>query len=205
MGTRCPQIFVWGVHMEAARILVAMNNDTSVNKMKLILSESGYIVADIAKDGHECLRKMRLLRPDLTLLEYDLPLMGGYDIAKIAIEDKICDIILVSTDAQRNMVGNISAESGFVFMSKPLNKINLINTIDIMVKNRRKIMKLEKEIEQLRTTLDTRKEVEKAKGLLMKNLKLSEAEAFKRIQKQSMDKGIPMKEIAKAIILAYDI
>ena len=182
-----------------------MSNDTSINKLKLILSECGYIVIDSAKDGHECLRKMRALRPDLTLLEYDLPLMGGVDVAKIAIEDKICDVILISTEAQRSMVSDISDESGFVFMSKPLNKVSLIGTIDLMIKNRRKITKLEKEIEELRTTLDTRKEVEKAKGLLMKNLNLSEAEAFKRIQKQSMDKGIPMKEIAKAIILAYDI
>ncbi|MCX7709768.1 MAG: ANTAR domain-containing protein [Clostridia bacterium] len=191
--------------MEAVRILVAMSNDTSINKLKFILTESGYIVVDCARDGHECLRKMRALKPDLTLLEYDLPLMGGYDIAKIAIEDKLCDVILISTDTQRNMVNEIADECGFVFMSKPLNKIALVSTIDLMIKNRRKIQKLEKEIEELRMTLDTRKEVEKAKGLLMKNLNLSEAEAFKRIQKQSMDKGIPMKEIAKAIILAYDI
>jgi two-component system, response regulator PdtaR len=74
-----------------------------------------------------------------------------------------------------------------------------------MVKNKRKIQELEQEVETLRASLDTRKEVEKAKGLLMKNLGLSEPEAFKRIQRQSMDRGIPMKEIAKAIILAYDI
>lgn len=191
--------------MEAARILVAMSNDTSVNKLKMILTESGYIVIDSARDGHECLRKMRALRPDLTLMEYDLPLMGGYEVAKIAIEDSISDVILISTEAHRNIVNDISAESGFMFMTKPLNKAGLVSTIDLMIKNRRKITKLEKEIEELRSTLDTRKEVEKAKGLLMKNLHLSEAEAFKRIQKQSMDKGIPMKEIAKAIILAYDI
>lgn len=191
--------------MEAARILVAMCNDTSINKMKMILTENGYIVIDYARDGHECMRKMRALRPEITLLEYDLPLMGGYDLAKIAIEDKLCDIILIGTDAQRSVFSNIASESGFMFMSKPLNRVSLLNTIELMAKNRRKISKLEKEIEELRTTLDTRKEVEKAKGLLMKTLNLSEAEAFKRIQKQSMDKGIPMKEIAKAIILAYDL
>ena len=191
--------------MDAARILVAMSNDTSINKLKLILTENGYIVIDSAKDGHECLRKMRALRPDITLLDFDLALMGGYEIAKIAIEDKLCDTILISNDVQRNVVEDIKEERGFVFMTKPLNKISLVNTIDLMVKNRRKIKDLEREIEELKSTLDTRKEVEKAKGLLMKNLNLSESEAFKRIQKQSMDRGIPMREIAKAIILAYDI
>ncbi len=182
-----------------------MSNDTSINKLKLILTENGYIVIDSAKDGHECLRKMRALRPDITLLDFDLALMGGYEIAKIAIEDKLCDTILISNDVQRNVVEDIKEERGFVFMTKPLNKISLVNTIDLMVKNRRKIKDLEREIEELKSTLDTRKEVEKAKGLLMKNLNLSESEAFKRIQKQSMDRGIPMREIAKAIILAYDI
>lgn len=191
--------------MDAARILVAMNSDTSINKLKLILTENGYTVVDHGRDGHECLRKMRALRPDIALLEYDLPLMGGYDVAKIAIEDKICDVVLISTDAQRNMTNDTISDSGFVFMTKPLNKAVLINTIDLMIKNRKKIKQLEKEIEDLKTTIDTRKEVEKAKGLLMKNLNLTEAEAFKRIQKQSMDRGIPMREIAKAIILAYDI
>ena len=74
-----------------------------------------------------------------------------------------------------------------------------------MYKNKKRIRDLENEIDELKSSLDTRKEVEKAKGLLMRNLNLSEPEAFKRIQKQSMDRGIPMKEIAKAIILAYDI
>ncbi|MCX7842738.1 MAG: ANTAR domain-containing protein [Clostridia bacterium] len=191
--------------MEAARILVAMNNDTSICKLKQILAESGFTVVDYAKDGHECLRKMRSLRPELTVLEYDLPLMSGYDVAKIAIEDKICDIVLISSEVQKSLTDEIKRECGFVSMTKPLNKVSLVNTVEIMIKNRRKIMQLEREIQELKDTLDTRKEVEKAKGLLMKSLNLSEAEAFKRIQKQSMDKGIPMKEIAKAIILAYDI
>ncbi len=191
--------------MDAARILVAMSNDASVNKLKLILSESGYNVIDYARDGNECLRKMRALSPDITLLEFELPLMGGYEVSKIAFEDNICDIIMVGMEAQKNMIDDFSPECGFVFLTKPLNKINLLNTIDLLTKSRRRIKGLMQEIEDLKNTLDTRKEVERAKGLLMKNLNLSEAEAFKRIQKQSMDKGIPMRDIAKAIILAYDI
>jgi response regulator NasT len=74
-----------------------------------------------------------------------------------------------------------------------------------MQKSGRKIKELEKEVEQLRSAIDSKKEVDKAKRLLMEHLKMSEEEAFKRIQKQSMDKGISMREIAKAIILAYDI
>lgn len=191
--------------MESARILVAMNNDTSIVKMKAILMENGYTVIDVSKDGHDCLRKIRTLRPDLAVIDYSLPLMNGYEVAKVAIEDNICDIVLITTSAQGSLLDEFKFESGFVYLEKPLNKPILFNTIDLMIKNRKKIRQLEKEIEELRANLDTRKEVEKAKGLLMKHLNLTEPEAFKRIQKQSMDRGIPMKEIAKAIILAYAI
>jgi two-component system, response regulator PdtaR len=121
------------------------------------------------------------------------------------LEDKICDVILIATEPQDSVIDEMKSENNFVCMVKPLNKSSLINTIDLMIKNKRRISELERQIDELRSSLDTRKEVEKAKGLLMKNLNLSEPEAFKRIQRQSMDRGIPMKEIAKAIILAYDI
>jgi response regulator NasT len=191
--------------MESVRILVAMGNDTTATKLKTILSESGYTVIDIAKEGNESLRKMRTLRPDLTILDYALPMLNGFEVSKVAIEDGICDIMLVINEAQKGDIGSIEGAKSFVCMAKPLNRMNLINTIDLMVKNRRRIKSLEDEIRDLKENLDTRKEVERAKGILMKNLKLTEPEAFKRIQKQSMDRGIPMKEIAKAIILAYDI
>jgi len=191
--------------MEAARILIAMSNDTSMDKLKTILMEFGHTVIDQARESHECIRKIRTLRPDLVIIDYGMSPLNGWEIAKVTLEDNLGDVILLATDAQRSLFGDITAEGAFVCMLKPLNKIHLINTIELMVKNRRKIKALEKEILELRENLDTRKEVERAKGLLMRHLNLSEAEAFKRIQKQSMDRGIPMKEIAKAIILAYDI
>ncbi len=191
--------------MELSRIVVAMGNDASNAKVKAFLTENGYIVADQAADGHECLRKLNALRPDLLIIDYGLTSMNGYDVARVAVEDKLCDVILVANTAQLGFVGGIKADYGFVCLEKPLNKQLLLNSIELMSKSKRRIRQLEKEIEELRNTIDTRKEVEKAKGLLMRHLNLSEAEAFKRIQKQSMDRGIPMKEIAKAIILAYDI
>jgi two-component system, response regulator PdtaR len=196
---------VWRSIMESVRILLGMNSETSSSKLKAILVENSYLVIDVSKDGHDCLRKIRALKPDLVILDYSLPLLSGYEIARITLEDRICDIILITSGPQDSVINEIRSENNFICMVKPLNKPSLLNTIDLMIKNRRKISKLEREIEELRNSLDTRKEVEKAKGLLMKNLNLSEPEAFKRIQRQSMDRGIPMKEIAKAIILAYDI
>jgi two-component system, response regulator PdtaR len=191
--------------MESVRILVALSSEASNAKLKMILVENGYTVTDMAKDGHDALRKTRALRPDLVILDHALSLLNGDEVARVILEDNIGDVILITTDAQKSIMDDAAPDGSFVCMVKPINKLVLINTIELMMKNRRRVQGLEKEIEELRNTLDTRKEVEKAKGLLMRNLNLSEADAFKRIQKQSMDRGIPMKEIAKAIILAYDI
>lgn len=191
--------------MDSARILIAMSSEPSIGKLKTILAEAGYTIVEQAREGSECLRKIRTLKPDLLIVDFSLPLMNGCEVAKVALEDRICDVVLLTTLEQESAAFPLKQESGFTCLTKPLNRSALLNTLELMMKSRRKIRQLEKEIEELRGSLDTRKEVEKAKGLLMKHLGLSEPEAFKRIQKQSMDRGIPMKEIAKAIILAYDI
>jgi len=187
------------------RILIAMNNEVSSGKFKTLFSESGFIVVGQVSDDQECLRRVRTLGPDLVVLDYDLPSSNGFEVAKILLEDKLCDVILIATESQKSLVEEPDDDIGFSCITKPVRKTNLLNTVDLMFRARKKINTLEREISDLKDLLITRKEVEKAKGLLMKHLNLSEAEAFKRIQKQSMDKGISMKEIAKAIILAYDI
>ena len=191
--------------MDWARILIAMSSDASNTKMKAILTEAGFNIIDQALDSHECIRKIRSSMPDITLLELNSVAMSAYEIAEVALEDKLCDIIAISAYEAGEVPDVLKNSDNFVLLTKPLNKAVLINTLTLMLKSRRKIKELEKEINELRYTLDTRKEVEKAKGLLMKHLGLSEKDAFKRIQKQSMDRGIPMKEIAKAIILTYEL
>lgn len=193
--------------METVRIFLAMSNDASIGKLRTLLTASGHTIIDYARDGHECLRKIRALKPDLAILEYNLPLLNGYEVAKVACEDKICDTMLIVSVDQENIINSTGLEqgNGFAYMTKPINKNSFINTIELIVNNSRKIKELEHEIQELRNSLNTRKEVEKAKGLLMKHLGLSEPEAFKRIQKQSMDRGIPIKDIARAIVLAYDL
>lgn len=190
--------------MEPARILVAAGNEVLTAKLKAVLMEDGYIV-DQVKEGNECLRKMRSLKPDLAVLDYNLPPANGFEVAKIAIEDKLSDILLVVSSEQKSRVSDLRSGYDLAVIIKPFNRDSFLSTVDLIIKNRKKIIKLEQEIGELKTTLNARKEIEKAKGLLMKHLNLSEEDAFRRIQKQSMDRGIPMKEIAKAIILTYDI
>ncbi len=191
--------------MESARILVAMNNEALTNKMKAVLTGSGYQVVEQANNANDALRKLISLRPDLAVMEYDLSPQNSINVAKIAFEDKLCDVILIASGEQKDTIEYLKADYDFVIVAKPLHKESFLSTVDLVVKNRKKVMLLEKEIEELKDTLDSRKEIEQAKGFLMKQLNLSEEQAFKMIQKQSMNRGIKMKEIAKAINLTYNL
>lgn len=194
-----------GAVMEPARILVAMNNKSSNNKLKVVLNAVGYQIVDQADDPNDALRKLVNLKPDLAVMEYDLSPQNIIEVAKIAVEDKLCDVILIASSEQKGSLDYLKSEYDIVVIAKPLHKETFLSTVDLVIKNRKKILALEKEIEELKEAIETRKEIEQAKGLLMKNLNLTEEEAFRMIQKQSMNRGIKMKEIAKAIILTYNL
>ena len=191
--------------MAVLELMLAVGNRAYADKLKLFFEDAGHCVIDVATDGNECLRKLNIARPDMIIIDYELPPSNGYYIAKIIDEDRICGGILLLSEGQQSIIQDDFNLTNFAYFTKPLNKNMLLSTLEIIHKSSRKIIKLEKEIENLKDTLETRKEVEKAKGILMDVHSISEAEAFRRMQKQSMDKGIPLKEIAKAIIIAYKL
>lgn len=191
--------------MDTARILICISNDSTLNKIKNLLLANNLIIVDQAKDGQECLKKCKIVKPDIVLIEYNLNMVNGLEITKIIVKNKISNVILILPEEKICELEDIRTKFGFTFIVKPISKNGLLSTIEYMVKANNKVNLLEKEINKLKNTLETRKEIEKAKGLLMRSLNLTEAEAFKKIQKQSMDKGLPMINIAKAIIIAYDI
>jgi Response regulator with putative antiterminator output domain len=191
--------------MDTTRVIVAIGNEAANAKVKSFLTENGYLVIDTAVEVNECLRKLSSARPDILVIDSSLPNMGGYEVAKVALEDYSCDVVMLTSQALEEAGYEFRDSVRFSVLAKPINKMLLVNTLELMNKSGKKIRQLEQEIADLKRAMDSRKEVDKAKHLLMKNMNMSEEEAFKRIQKQSMDKGISMKEIAKAIILAYDI
>jgi len=191
--------------MDTTRVIVAIGNEAANTKVKSFLTENGYLVIDTAAETNECLRKLSLSRPEILVIDSSLPNLGGYEVAKVALEDYSCDVIMLTSKAHEEAGYELKDSVRFSFLVKPINKVLLMNTLELMNKSGKRIRELEQEIADLKKAIDSRKEVDKAKHLLMKNMSMSEEEAFKRIQKQSMDKGISMKEIAKAIILAYDI
>jgi len=190
--------------MDEIRIIVALNNESQATVMKNLLSENGYNEVYVAKDGQECLRRARLLKPDIAILDFDLPSYTGHEVAEILEEDGICGAVLIANESQRSIINEFKGQRDLTCLIKPISKSTLISTIDLIVRSNKKIRSLEKQVQELKETLETRKLVEKAKGIFMNKYEITEQEAFRKIQKQSMDKGIPVREIAKAIIIAYD-
>lgn len=191
--------------MDRSKIFVALADAALRKRIKQILTKEGYLVTGEAEDGPLALRQIRALAPDMVITEAELPGMGGMEVAKIIAEDRLAPVLLVASSLHGDFVQRARESWVFALVSPPVQASNLIPAVESAMLNFRKIVRLEEEVDKLKETLQTRKLVEKAKGILMETLGLPEAEAFRRIQKQSMDKCTSMKAIAEAIILAHEL
>ncbi|GAW92003.1 ANTAR domain-containing response regulator [Calderihabitans maritimus] len=191
--------------MYRCKIFIATNDSSLLKKLKTILTKEGYLVTGEAEEGHIALRMIRSMAPDLVILDVELPGMNGLEIAKIIEEDKLAPVILLTPNWQKDYVEKAKEHWVFAFLVKPVEESSLLPLVEVTLVNFQKMLKLEQEVNRLKETLETRKLVERAKGILMETLGLTEGQAFRRIQKQSMDKCVSMRAIAEAIILAHDI
>lgn len=191
--------------MDRSKIFIALADAALRKRIKQILTKEGYLVTGEAEDGPSALRQIRALFPDVVITEAELPGIGGMEVAKIIAEDRLAPVLLVASSWQNDFIQKVRESWVFALVSRPVQASNLVPAVESAMLNFRKIVQLEEEVNKLKETLETRKLVEKAKGILMETLGLSEAEAFRRIQKQSMDKCTSMKAIAEAIILANEL
>lgn len=190
--------------MFGSKILLSSPDASMRRRLKNIFTKACYTVVGEAEDGVNTLRMIRTMAPDLVILDFELQGMPALELAKIVEEDRLAPIIIISTSWERNYAEQ-ALQSIFAFVVRPINEGNILATAETAMMNFERMIHLEKEVNKLKDTIETRKIVEKAKGLLMEKLGISEAEAFRKMQHQSMDKCIPMKQVADAIILTYDI
>ncbi|MGE5630778.1 MAG: ANTAR domain-containing response regulator [Caulobacteraceae bacterium] len=186
--------------MSRPEIIITVNNEEAGNKIKQVLTGSGYTVSEICISGNEAIRKVRTLKPTLLIANYELPDTTGLELAKIIAGNNLCSVVLLTNDVQKGYVESKVDDLDIVCLTRPVSMALLLNTVELLIKSRIKIQKLEAELNEMKTNMDTRKLIEKAKGLLIEKFGLSEQEAYRRIQKQSMDTGIPMKKVSKNII-----
>ncbi|NJK81038.1 MAG: response regulator [Chloroflexaceae bacterium] len=191
--------------MSQIRLIIA--DDESIIRMNLkeTLVGLGYLVVGEAGDGVSVINLARELRPDLVLMDIKMPKLDGIQAAKVLTQEKIAPVLLLTAYSDRELVDR-AKEAGVVnYIVKPFRDAELLPAIEIALARYQEFLEMDNEIRDLKETLDTRKLVERAKGVLMDTQGLKEADAFRKIQQLSMNTRKPMKEIAQAILLAHEI
>ena len=180
------------------RIVVA--EDETLIRMDLVemLTESGYQVVAQATNGQEAITLATKHKPDLIILDVKMPILDGISAAEQLIN--ICPVLMLTAFSQKELVERARDSGVMAYVVKPFTINDLLPAIEISISRYRQMKTLESEVADLYERLETRKLLDRAKGILMKALNLSEPEAFSWIQKTAMDQRASMKAVAEAII-----
>jgi AmiR/NasT family two-component response regulator len=182
----------------AIRILVA--EDETLIRMDLVemLTESGYEVVAQATNGEEAIALATEFKPDLAILDVQMPVLDGISAAEKIIA--IAPVLMLTAFSQKELVDRARDAGVMAYVVKPFTISDLIPAIEIAVSRHTQMRSLADEVADLHERLETRKVIDRAKGILMKALNLTEPEAFSWIQRAAMDRRITMKEVAEAVI-----
>ena len=163
-----------------------------------MLSESGYEVVGQESNGQEAINLAKELKPDLAILDVKMPILDGISAATQIIE--FSPVLMLTAFSQKDLIERASDAGAMAYVVKPFTINDLIPAIEISISRHRQMKSLALEVSDLHERLESRKLIDRAKGILMKALNLSEPEAFSWIQRAAMDRRISMKEVAKAVI-----
>jgi response regulator NasT len=191
----------------AQQLRLVIADDESLIRMNLkeTLVGLGYLVVGEAGDGVSVVNLARELRPDLVIMDIKMPKLDGIQAAKMLTEDKIAPVLLLTAYSDRELVER-AREAGVVnYIVKPFRDAELLPAIEIAMARYAEFQEMDKKIGDLTEVLETRKLVERAKGVLMDTQGLKEQEAFRKIQQLSMNTRKSMREIAQAILLTAQI
>ena len=187
------------------RVLIA--DDESIIRLDLgeMLANLGYEVVGEVGDGAAAVELAMRLRPDLVIMDIKMPELDGIAVAEELTREKIAPVVLLTAYSDQPLVER-AREAGVVgYVVKPFRPAELLPVIELSVARFDEFRALEREVGDLREALETRKVVERAKGVLMETLGLREADAFHRIRKTSMDTRKSMREVAEAVLLAHEM
>ena len=187
------------IMQEPLRVVVA--EDEALIRMDVVatLQEAGYEVVGEAADGEEAVRLAVELMPDLIIMDIKMPKLDGISAAEKISELKI-PVVLVTAFSQADLVKRAADAGAMAYVTKPFKPSDLLPAIQIALSRSEELFALETEIVDLNERLETRKLMDRAKGLLQSKMKLSEPEAFRWIQKASMDRRLSMSQVAKAVL-----
>ena len=182
------------------RVVVA--EDESLIRIDIVetLEDNGFEVVAEAADGEKAVSLVEELRPDLVVMDVKMPLLDGISAAEIINRKRLAPVVLLTAFSQRELVERAAEAGALAYVVKPFTPNDLIPAIEVALSRATQIEALENEISDLAERLETRKILDRAKGILNNTMGLPEPEAFRWIQKASMDRRLTMKEVAQTVI-----
>ena len=188
----------------ARRVVVA--EDEALIRLDLveILGEAGYEVVGQAGDGAEAVRLAEEHRPDLVILDVKMPVLDGISAAERIVAARLAPVLMLTAFSQRDLVEQAAEAGAMAYLVKPFTASDLVPAIEMALSRHAQLVALESEVSDLAERLETRKLVDRAKGVLQQRFGLSEPDAFRWIQKAAMDKRLSMREVAQGVVLHAD-
>ncbi|MEO5486093.1 response regulator [Bifidobacterium adolescentis] len=204
---------------EAHKRTVVVAEDESVNRMDLVamLEDNGYEVVGEAANGEEAVELTRKFRPSVVCMDVKMPRMDGIEAAGIICDENIAPVVMLTAFSQSDLVKKATGAGAMAYVTKPYEESKLLPALEVAMgrfaeindllgnveRSESKLQETEEQLKKAEETLEERKLVDRAKGLLMDKADFSEQGAFRWIQKTSMDQRIPKKRLAMAIIAKY--
>jgi AmiR/NasT family two-component response regulator len=188
------------VNKSAFRVVIAEDEALIRLDLKEMLEEEGYEVAGEAGDGETAVKLAVSLRPDLVILDVKMPILDGLSAAEQIAAERLAPVVILTAFSQRELVDRARDAGAMAYLVKPFTKADLVPAIEMAVSRFQEVRALESEVGTLRDRLEVRKLLDRAKGLLQAEHGLSEPEAFRWIQKTSMDRRVSMREVAQAVL-----
>lgn len=165
-----------------------------------ILKDQGFNVVAETDNGKTAVELAQKHRPDLVLMDVKMPIMDGITAAEEIAKEQIAPVVLLTAFSQKELVDRAVDAGAMAYVVKPFTPNDLIPAIEVAMSRYEQIRALEKEVDTIRDQFETRKLVDRAKSLLITKMNLTEPEAFRWIQKTSMDRRLSMREVSDTII-----
>lgn len=182
------------------RVVIAEDEALIRMDLKELLQEAGYVVVGEAGDGETAVQLAEELRPDLVVLDVKMPVLDGISAAERITEARLAPVLVLTAFSQRDLVERARDAGAMAYVVKPFQASDLVPAIEMAVVRYAERVALENEVADLTDRLETRKLVDRAKSVLQTEHGMTEAQAFRWIQKASMDRRLSMRAVAEAVL-----
>jgi len=188
------------VSQNLLRVVIAEDEALIRLDLKEMLEEDGYVIAGEAGDGEAAVTLTEKLRPDLVIMDVKMQVLDGVTAAERITAQHLAPVVILTAFSQRELVERARDAGAMAYLVKPFTKADLVPAIEMAVSRFQEITSLESEVGNLRERLEVRKVLDRAKGLLQAEHGMTEPEAFRWIQKTSMDRRLTMRKVAEAVV-----